>query len=272
LYNFIIRNKTRLKRTRGLRGEFPALSPPESIYDGIHENDFGIRRAVQIHKANQETMGRIRMNEFDEQRKQMVAYQLRARGINDQRVLEAFETIPRHLFVPDEALEWAYEDRPLLIGFGQTISQPYIVAYMIQALELIGKERVLEVGTGSGYQAAILSRLAQEVYTVELIEPLAKQAAQALAVVGVTNVFTHTGDGSRGWIEAAPYDSIIVSAAARLVPGSLLEQLANHGRMILPVSAGKYQKLELWTCEGNSFTHETLLSVAFVPLSGREGL
>jgi protein-L-isoaspartate(D-aspartate) O-methyltransferase len=143
---------------------------------------------------------------------------------------------------------------------------------MVQSLELIGTERVLEVGTGSGYQAAILARLVQEVHTIELIEPLAERAVHALAVVGVTNVFSHTGDGSQGRIESAPYDAIIVSAAAQHVPKSLLEQLANHGRMILPVSEGKYQKLELWIRENNSFSHETLLPVAFVPLRGKESI
>lgn len=217
-------------------------------------------------------MGSMRMNEFDEQRKQMVAAQLQARGINDSRVLEAFEAIPRHLFVPEDLREWAYEDRPLLIGFDQTISQPYVVAYMVQSLELTGTERVLEVGTGSGYQAAILSRLAQEVHTIELIEPLAKRAAHTLAVIDVKNVFTHMGDGSQGWIESTPYDAIIVSAAALHVPKSLLQQLANHGRMILPVYAGKHQKLELWVREEDSFSHEILFPVAFVPLRGREGV
>src|SRR4030095_919200 len=141
----------------------------------ITSNDVGFRctRRESI-KWIGSLMGRMRMNEFYEERKQMVAYQLRARGINDSRVLEAFEAIPRHLFVPEDLREWAYKDRPLPIGFGQTISQPYVVAYMVQSLELTGTERVLEVGTGSGYQAAILSRLTQEVHTIELIEPLAK--------------------------------------------------------------------------------------------------
>ena len=212
------------------------------------------------------------MNGFLDERKQMVAYQLQARGIRDPRVLEAFESIPRHLFVPEEAREWAYEDCPLLIGYDQTISQPYIVAYMVQALELTGAERVLEVGTGSGYEAAILSRLAQEVHTIELIAPLAKRAAHALEIAGVANVFTHTGDGSQGWAGCAPYDAIIVSAAAPYVLNGLLEQLANHGRMILPVNAGRYQRLELWRREGDSFSHETLIPVTFVPLRGREGM
>jgi protein-L-isoaspartate(D-aspartate) O-methyltransferase len=212
------------------------------------------------------------MNEFCDERKQMVAYQLRARGIHDPRLLEAFEEVPRHLFVPEEAREWAYEDGPLLIGYDQTISQPYVVAYMIEALKLTGTERVLEVGTGSGYEAAILSRLVPEVHTIELIEPLAKRAAHALAAAGVDNVFTHTGDGSQGWAGCAPYDAIIVSAAAPHVPRSLLEQLASHGCMILPVNAGRHQRLELWRREGDSFSHETLIPVAFVPLRGREGM
>ena len=143
---------------------------------------------------------------------------------------------------------------------------------MVQALHLTSTERVLEIGTGSGYQAAILSRLVQEVHTIELIGPLAKRAAHALAVVGVTNVFIHTGDGSQGWAESAPYDAIIVSAAAQHVPKSLLDQLADHGCMILPVSAGKYQNLELWRRENDSFSRETLLPVNFVPLRGREGM
>ena len=211
------------------------------------------------------------MNEFREERKQMVACQLQARGIKDARVLEAFEAVARHLFVPEDVLERAYDDRPLLIGYDQTISQPYIVAYMVEALQLTGRERMLEVGTGSGYQAAILSHLAREVHTIELIEPLAKRAAHMLTVAGITNVLIHLGDGSHGWVESAPYDAIIVSAAAHSVPKSLLDQLANPGRMILPVCAGKYQNLELWRRADASFSQETLLPVAFVPLKGREG-
>lgn len=212
------------------------------------------------------------LQEFLDERKRMVEYQLRARGINDARVLAAFELIPRHLFVPQEAREWAYEDCPHPIGFGQTISQPYIVAYMTQMLELLDTERVLEVGTGSGYQAAILSRLVREVHTVELIPSLAKRAAHTLANLDVTNVFIHIGDGSQGWVKSAPYDAIIVTAAAPRVPKSLLNQLTDPGRMILPVGDSGYQKLELWQREGNSFLQETLLPVAFVPLRGKDGV
>lgn len=202
----------------------------------------------------------------------MVARQLRGSGISNPRVLEAFESIPRHLFVPEESREWAYEDHPLPIGFQQTISQPYIVAYMTQILDLAGTERVLEVGTGSGYLAAILSALALEVHTIELIPALAERAETTLTSLGITNVIVHIGDGSQGWIESAPYDAIIVSAAAPRVPKSLLNQLADHGRMILPVGGGGYQELELWRRDGESFSHETLLSVAFVPLRGKEGV
>lgn len=211
-------------------------------------------------------------HDFLEERKRMVARQLRGSGISNPRVLEAFESIPRHLFVPEESREWAYEDHPLPIGFQQTISQPYIVAYMTQILDLAGTERVLEVGTGSGYLAAILSALALEVHTIELIPALAERAETTLTSLGITNVIVHIGDGSQGWIESAPYDAIIVSAAAPRVPKSLLNQLADHGRMILPVGGGGYQELELWRRDGESFSHETLLSVAFVPLRGKEGV
>lgn len=205
-------------------------------------------------------------------RKLMVARQLMRGGISDRRVLEAFASVPRHLFVPMEYRKFAYEDRPLPIGFEQTISQPYIVAYMTQALELTGTERVLEVGTGSGYQTAILSALAPEVHTMELIPALAERAARTLAELGITNVHAHIGDGSQGWSEAAPYDAILVTAAAPHVPKPLLTQLADGGRMILPVGKSGFQDLELWHREGESFTSETLLPVAFVPLRGRDGV
>ena len=212
------------------------------------------------------------LQKFPEERKWMVMHQLRAHGINEARVLAAFESIPRHLFVPESSRQWAYNDRPHLIGFGQTISQPFIVAYMTQVLELTGMERVLEVGTGSGYQAAILSRLAREVHTIELIPTLAERAARTLADLGVTNVFVHIGDGSQGWTESTPYDAIIVSAAAPRVPKPLLNQLTDHGRMILPVGESGFQKLELWQREGDSSSYKTLLPVAFVPLREEDGM
>jgi len=201
-----------------------------------------------------------------------VERQLMGRGIIDRRVLEAFASIPRQIFVPAEYRSSAYEDSPLPIGFNQTISQPFIVAYMTQALALTGAERVLEVGTGSGYQAAILSRLAAEVHTVELIPALAERAKRVLVELAITNVFVHVSDGSLGWDASAPYDAILVTAAGPRVPKSLLNQLADSGRMILPVGEVGDQVLELWQREGDSFSNETLLPVAFVPLRGREGV
>jgi len=214
----------------------------------------------------------VMLDDFLDERKHMVERQLRARGIHDARVLAAFEAIPRHRFVPEESRQWSYEDCPHRIGFEQTISQPFIVAYMTQSLKLTGTERVLEIGTGSGYQTAILSRLVTEVHTVELIPALAERAAKTLTELKIKNVFIHIADGSLGWNESAPYDAIIVTAAAPRVPKSLLDQLTDHGRMILPVGASGFQELELWQRDGNSFSHETLLAVAFVPLRGKEGV
>lgn len=211
------------------------------------------------------------LQKIPDDRTGMVERQLRARGINDVRVLAAFESIPRHLFVPEESRKRAYEDCPHPIGFGQTISQPFIVAYMTQVLKLTGTERVLEVGTGSGYQAAILSRLAREVHTIELIPALAERSASTLADLEVPNVFVHIGDGFKGWTESALYDAIIVTAAALHVPRPLLDQLANRGRTILPVGASRFQELELWQRDGDTFSYKTLIPVAFVPMRGKEG-
>lgn len=210
--------------------------------------------------------------DFAAERKLMVARQLRGHGISDRRVLEAFESVPRHLFVPEEYRHAAYEDGPLPIGFNQTISQPFIVAYMTQLLDLTGSERVLEVGTGSGYQAAVLSALTAEVHTIELIPALADRAKTVFEQLGLRNIFPHLGDGSLGWADSAPYDAILVTAAGPRVPKSLLNQLAEGGRMVLPVGERGDQVLELWRREGEQFTHETLLPVAFVPLRGKEGV
>lgn len=210
-------------------------------------------------------------NNFVAERRRMVAEQLRPRGIRDPRVLAAFEAIPRHLFVPQESWPWAYSDAPQPIGYEQTISQPYIVAYMTEALRLAGPERVLEVGAGSGYQAAILARLAAEVHTVEIIPELAQRAAQVLSALGLTNVRVHQGDGSQGWQESAPYDAILVAAAAPRVPQPLLDQLSAHGRLILPVGRRGEQQLECWRREGDVFEQDDLLRVAFVLLRGRHG-
>ncbi len=209
------------------------------------------------------------MDFYEVERHRMVVEQIMRRGIRDPRLLEAMKTVPRHLFVPEEVRHLAYADGPLPIGFGQTISQPFIVAFMTDLLRLKGDERVLEVGTGSGYQAAILAQLAREVHTVERIPPLAERAAALLAAY--PNVYCHQGDGSLGWPEAQPYDGIIVTAAAPRVPPSLLAQLADGGRLVLPVGSRGDQLLEVWEREGEEYKKREELPVAFVPLRGRDG-
>src|SRR5258708_31412118 len=165
----------------------------------------------------------------------MVERQLRKRGIRDERVLAAMFSVPRHEFVPAEFAAEAYSDRPLPIGHGQTISQPFMVAAMAEALQLSGGERVLEIGAGSGYQAAVLSLLAREVHTVEMHEELAADSAQRLQRLGYTNVRVHVGDGTLGWPDAAPFDAIVVTAAAPEIPPPLAAELSNGGRMVIPV-------------------------------------
>jgi len=210
-------------------------------------------------------------NRFARERNRMVADQLKTRGIRDPRVISVFEITPRHLFVPEEERQWSYDDYPLPIGFNQTISQPYIVALMTQSLGLTGSERVLEVGTGSGYQAAILSQIAAEVHTIEIIPELADRARKIFADLGIGNIYTHIGDGSVGLKQHAPFDAILVTAAAPRVPQSLLEQLDDGGRLIIPVGSRGYQELELGTRSGTTFTTHTIIPVAFVPLRGEQG-
>jgi protein-L-isoaspartate(D-aspartate) O-methyltransferase len=208
---------------------------------------------------------------YERERLRMVKEQLSRRDIRDQRVLEAMSTVPRHLFTPAEYRDLAYSDGPLPIGERQTISQPYIVALMTEMLALQGDENVLEVGTGSGYQAAVLAHLAGQVHTVERYEPLAQRAEQVLRQLGLENVFVHIGDGSLGWPDAAPYQGVIVTAAAPRAPQPLLDQLADGGRMVIPVGGMSGQFLELWRRQGDQFTHESTLPVAFVPLRGEHG-
>ena len=204
----------------------------------------------------------------EDERLRMVETQLRARGLEDERVLTAMATVPRHLFVPDEMASRAYADEPLPIGCGQTISQPYIVAYMTEALRLGGGEKVLEVGTGSGYQTAIIAEVAGEVWTVELVEDLSFRAKERLDALGCKNIRFRVGDGSAGWPDAAPFDGIIVTAAPASVPGALELQLAPGGRMIVPVGLGS-QELVLIRRDGDSFRREGLIGVRFVPLVRR---
>jgi protein-L-isoaspartate(D-aspartate) O-methyltransferase len=207
------------------------------------------------------------------ERQRMVNDQIRRRGVHDVRVLAAMLEVPRHLFIPLDAREASYDDNPLAIGHGQTISQPYIVALMTEALDLRGLERVLEIGTGSGYQAAILSHLGAVIHTVELVPDLARRAKRLLARLGCANVVVHVGDGSLGWSKDAPYDAIIVTAAAPALPPPLIEQLSNNGRLVVPLASGDgYQLLTLVRSRGGQISEQTLASVAFVPLRGKFGM
>jgi protein-L-isoaspartate(D-aspartate) O-methyltransferase len=208
---------------------------------------------------------------FAEQREQMVVQQIEHRHIIDERVLAAMRKVPRHKFIPKDRQRFAYDDRPVEIGERQTISQPYIVALMTQMLHLQGHERVLEVGTGSGYQAAILGELAAEVFTVERHQPLAQSAATLLAKLGYKNVHVHCGDGSKGWPEYAPYHAILVTASAPKVPQPLLEQMATGGCLILPVGGFGSQYLQRWEHTPQGYQHDDLVPVSFVPLIGRHG-
>jgi protein-L-isoaspartate(D-aspartate) O-methyltransferase len=208
---------------------------------------------------------------FEEQREWMVRHQLEAWGITDSRVLDAMRRVPRELFVPDIEREAAYYDGALPIGEGQTISQPFVVAHMTETLRLQGRERVLEIGTGSGYQTAVLSLLAAEVYTVERISHLSRTAQETLARCGASNVHFLVGDGSLGWPAHGPYDAILVTCAAPAVPQPLVQQLADGGRMVVPVGPRGYQDLVLVRKTGQEVTEERLSPVAFVPLIGEHG-
>ncbi len=209
--------------------------------------------------------------EFEELRLRMVEEQIRDRGINSARVLAAMLAVPRHEFVPAEYRPLAYTDQPLPIGEGQTISQPFMVAAMAESLELAGTERVLEVGTGSGYQAAVLALLAAEVYTVEFHPALARAVEERLARLGYRNVHVRAGDGSLGWPEAAPFEAVLVTAASREVPPPLIEQLAEGGRLVIPVGPEDYQELRRLLKSKGKTSEETLLHCRFVPLLGRHG-
>ncbi len=209
--------------------------------------------------------------DFDSLREHMVQEQLEARNIFDPRVLTAMRDIPRHYFVPDELRHLAYRDGPLPIGHEQTISQPFIVAYMTQCLQLSGHETVLEIGTGSGYQTAILCQLANHVISIERHGILAERAANNLDYLEIENVEIHEGDGSQGLPDMAPFDAILVSAAAPAIPHTLLNQLAESGRMILPVGDSYNQYLQRVYRMGNTWQIEQLIPVMFVPMVGRYG-
>ncbi len=209
--------------------------------------------------------------DYARERQRMVEQQIVKRGLADGHLLSAFVNVPRHWFVPEDYRYLAYDDGPLPIGHGQTISQPYIVALMTSLLNLQGEERVLEVGTGSGYQAAILGYLTQEVHTIEFVPELAQQARQTIWETGLRNVFCHVGDGSGGWPPEAPYNGILVTAAAPVVPQVLLEQLTEAGKLVLPVGGRGLQELEVWERVEKGFTHQVISGVSFVPLRGKHG-
>jgi protein-L-isoaspartate(D-aspartate) O-methyltransferase len=198
----------------------------------------------------------------------MVERQIEARGVKDTAVLRVMRQVPRHLFVPVSYAPQAYWDGPLAIGHGQMISQPYIVAFMAEALRLRGDDRVLEIGTGSGYQTAVLAQLARDVFSIEIVKPLAERAAAKLKNLGYANVQVRVGDGYQGWPEHAPYDAILVSAAPDHIPQPLLDQLAVGGRMILPLGKKFSQDLMLIRRTHSGYERTPLLPVAFVPMTG----
>ena len=204
---------------------------------------------------------------FAKLRKIMVETQIEERGVKDPRVLLALEKVPRHKFVPSQFQGIAYTDTPLPIGKSQTISQPFIVGLMTELLKLKPQDKVLEIGTGSGYQAAILAELAKEVYTIEIIEPLANRARDLLQSLGYKNIKIKCGDGFLGWLEFAPFDAIIVTCAAKIVPQPLIEQLAEGGRLVIPVGE-KLQELKLIKKEKGESVTEDIIPVRFVPMTG----
>jgi len=205
---------------------------------------------------------------FDEARKRMVEKQIIARGIKDERVIGAMLKVPRHLFIPEQYRHYAYADSPVPIGHDQTISQPYIVALMTEELNLSSTDKVLEIGTGSGYQAAILAELAREVYTIEIIEPLAREAEARLKQLGYENVKVKVGDGYLGWPEYAPFDRIVVTCAPTEIPQPLIDQLKEGGVMVIPVGSGGFQYLYRVKKVMGQIETEKIIPVSFVPLTG----
>ena len=251
----------------GLAASFPVKESWDS--GGSHGKDSemwrDIIRGEQPRATNSVEIG------FEVAREAMVSEQIRRRGIKDEAVLRAMRAVPRHEFVSAELRNRAYYDAPLPIGQEQTISQPYIVALMTESLELRGSERVLEVGTGCGYQAAVLSCVAREVHSVEVLPELASSAGQRLHQLGYANVTVHCGDGSKGLKEFAPYDAVLVAAAAPNLPEPLLAQLSEGGRMVVPVSEGDNEALFYVRRNGNEFVVERRAACRFVPLVGDHG-
>jgi protein-L-isoaspartate(D-aspartate) O-methyltransferase len=209
--------------------------------------------------------------DFAARREQMVRTQIAARGITDERVLAALRAVPREAFVPPGEQEEAYADRAVPIGLGQTISQPYMVASMTAAMSVSSGDKVLEVGTGSGYQAAVLAHIVREVWSIERHEPLAVEARKKMDALGLSNVHIVVGDGTQGWPEQAPFDAIVVTAGAPAVPGALRDQLVDGGRLVIPVGPASHQDLMVCRRHGTSFEDRTGEACVFVPLVGRDG-
>lgn len=208
---------------------------------------------------------------FDEMREKMVKYQIEGRGVTDKKVLNAMRMVERHLFVDPELHTQAYNDYPLGIGEGQTISQPYIVALMTEMLKLQGQEKILEIGTGSGYQAAILGEIADSVFTIEIFKSLGKHAEQILGALGYKNIFVKIGDGYQGWPEKAPFDGIIVTCSPTHIPKPLINQLKEGGRMVIPVGEGYHQQLEIYIKKDDKLKQLDTVPVRFVPMINEEG-
>ena len=210
--------------------------------------------------------------EFAVERERMVKEQVAMRGVTDERVLRAMRKVPREQFVPEQIRDQSYSDGPLPIGYDQTISQPFVVAFMTEKLRLRPTDRVLEIGTGSGYQAAILAELAAKVYTIEIVEPLGKKAAQTLQQLGYKNVLVKIGDGYQGWPEYAPFDAVIVTCAPNHVPQPLVEQIKEGGRIIIPVGPTGDQTLYLLEKKNGRLEQRNVLPVSFVPMTGEASL
>ena len=212
-------------------------------------------------------MENMNAQDYQEEREEMVQSQLRARGVKDGKVLEAMRTVPRHLFVPERVASLAYSDRPLAIGHEQTISQPFIVAFMTKALDFKAGDKVLEIGSGSGYQAAVLAEMGAEVWTMEIVPELAEMAESNLKEAGYENVHVKCGNGYKGWPEEAPFDAVIITAAPESIPEALVEQLREGGTMVLPVGpVNSVQTLKKVKKKDGKLKQETLIPVRFVPM------
>lgn len=227
-------------------------------------NFVSIENSVDAQTRNTKSVS----DEYKKERREMIDRQIRARGITDNSVLKAMEKVPRHKFVPAEYIKLAYRDSPLPIGLNQTISQPFIVAYMTDAAEISKNDKVLEIGTGSGYQAAVLGELAKEVYTIEIIPELAERSRQILGELGYKNVFVKTGNGYLGLPEQAPFDAIIVTAAPDEIPQALVEQLAVGGKIIIPVGNANQEMVVIEKTK-KGVTEKRTMQVRFVPMTGK---